>query len=76
MSKCPCYARLTSIEVAKLYRIIHETVLDFCGHHGLLDAHRLANLYGQYLKWKDELPDAVQDVEGDVEALPHTLFLQ
>lgn len=76
MSKHPCYGILTAIEVARLYKIIHRTVLDYCGHNGKPSTHTLVMLYGRFLKWREDLPDAVRDVGGDPEALPHALFLQ
>lgn len=76
VSNRPCHALLMWSENAKLYRIIHETILVYCGHDGKVTAHRLSRVYSLYRSWKEDLPQAFRDVEGDSEALPHVLFLQ
>lgn len=76
VSNRPCYAKLTGFEQAKLYRIVHETIHVYCGYDGKVTAHRLSSVYSLYRRWKENLPQALRDVEGDREALPHALFLQ
>lgn len=76
VSNRPCYAQLTGSEHAKLYCIVHETILTYCSHDGKVTARRLSRVYSHYRRWKEDLPHALRDVEGDREALPHILFLQ
>ena len=66
----------TAHENAKLYRIIHETILAFCGSRGKVSAHQLLVIYERYLGWKEHLPPSLSDVDGEVESLPHAIFLQ
>lgn len=67
----PCYSLWIVSAHARLYDIIHETILQYCAHEGRLSAPELLNLYTRYLDWKDNLPPAVQELRT-----PHCLFLQ
>lgn len=67
----PSYALLTVSEQAKLYRILHQTILDYCAHKGKLSAQKLSALYRLYLDWKGNLPAVVRDGET-----PHAVFLR
>ena len=58
-------------EHAKLYNIIHETILQYCAHDGRLSAPKLLSLYSRYLDWMDNLPPALLDLRT-----PHCLFLR
>ncbi len=75
-SQRPSYLIATAYEHAKLYRIVHETILVFCGSRGKVSAHHMLMIYERFLEWKERLPPPLANVEGDVEALPHTQFLQ
>lgn len=68
------FAALTACEHAKLYRIVHECILVYCGSRGKVSANSLLNLFQRYVRWKDELPPDLRSVEG--QPLPHVLFLQ
>lgn len=61
---------------AKLFRLVHETILIYCGSHSKVSAEQLLKLYERYLHWKDNLPPAIAAVELSVEPMPHVLFLQ
>ena len=65
---------LTSGEHAKLYRIVHETILVYCGSRGKVTAKGLAGLYERYLSWMEKLPIELKIDDSD--PLPHVLFLQ
>lgn len=58
-------------EHAKLYNIVHETILQYCAHEGRLSASELLSLYSRYLDWMDSLPPAVLELRT-----PHCLFLR
>lgn len=75
-SNRPSYTILTASELAKLYRIIHETVLLYCGKNGSVSSHHLLDIYQRYVKWKEELPPQICDVTPNNDALPHVLALQ
>lgn len=65
---------MTASEHAKLFRIVHETILVYCGSRGRVRAHHLLDIYGRFLSWKNGLPPELLDVID--EPLPHVLFLQ
>lgn len=67
----PSHSLWTLSAHAKLYNIIHETILQYCAHEGRLSAAELLNLYTRYLDWKSNLPPAVLESRT-----PHCLFLQ
>ncbi len=67
---------VTAHEHAKLYRIIHETILVFCGSRGKVSAHHMLLIYERFLGWKEGLPPSLSDVNEEVQPLPHVLFLQ
>lgn len=52
----PDHTVLTACELAKLYRVIHESILLYCGTSGKVSAHHLIKVYDRYLAWKEELP--------------------
>lgn len=72
----PDYAALTASESAKLYRIIHETILLYCGGTGRASARQLLKVYERFLSWKEELPTQISQTENDSNVSPHVLFLQ
>ena len=65
---------LTASEHARLFRIIHETILVYCGSRGRVSARALLDLYERYVDWKEHLPSDLRLQES--EPLPHVLFLQ
>ncbi len=67
-------AHLTACELAKLYRIVHECILVYCGTRSQVSADSLLDIFQRYIVWKDELPPDIRSVEG--QPLPHVLFLQ
>ena len=75
-SNRPSYTLLTASEMAKLYRIIHESVLLYCGMNGKVSAGHLLQVYRRYKQWKEELAPQLCDVASDSNALPHVLSLQ
>lgn len=72
----PSYTVLTASELARLYRVIHETILLYCGTNGKVSAHHLIKVYERFLAWKDELPSQISHVADDHSASPHALSLQ
>lgn len=70
----PSYSMLTATEHARLFRIIHETILVYCGSRGRVSARALLDLYERYVDWKEHLPPPLRVQEA--EPLPHVLFLQ
>ena len=68
------FATLTAREHAKLYRIIHESILVYCGARGKVSTDSLLDVFQRYLAWEEELPPDLRSVKG--EPLPHILFLQ
>lgn len=65
---------MTASENAKLFRIVHESILVYCGNRGKVRAQSLLDVYERYIGWKDDLPHVIQDLAN--EPLPHVLFLQ
>lgn len=76
MPQRPSHALVTAFEHAKLFRIVHETILTYCGKFGRVAAHDVSRLYDRYLAWMEELPELIRLVGGRVDALPHVIFLQ
>lgn len=68
------FATLTACEHAKLYRLVHECIIVYCGTGGKVSANILLDLFQRYLMWKDGLPPDLRSLEG--QPLPHILFLQ
>lgn len=67
-------AILTACESAKLYRIVHECILVYCGIRGKISADILLDVYQRYIRWKDDLPPDLRSVSD--QPLPHVLSLQ
>ena len=76
MTNRPSQALVTAFEHAKLFRLVHETILSICGKHDRVTAYELSRLYDGYLGWMEDLPQSIREVDGKPEALPHVLFLQ
>lgn len=72
----PSYALRTAFEHAKLFRIVHETILTYCGHNGRVSAFDVSLLYDRYLGWMEDLPELMRAGGGNEDVLPHVLFLQ
>lgn len=68
------FATQTACEHAKLYRIIHESILVYCGARGKVSAKALLDCFQRYVEWKDGLPPSLRSIES--QPLPHVLFLQ
>lgn len=68
------FSLLTASEHAKLFRIVHESILVYCGSRGRVSARALLDLYKRYVNWKANLPPDLRNLES--EPLPHVLFLQ
>ena len=75
-SSSPSHAIIIASEHAKLYRIIHETILVYCGKMGKVSVDELSEIYDQFMGWREDLPKVIQNVDGDYSAVPHALFLQ
>lgn len=69
------YRLLTSSSQAKLYRIIHETLLVYCSNQNKVSAQTLLGLYDRYVAWKESSPPGLANI-GQDELLPHVFFLQ
>ena len=67
-------ALLTARESAKLYRIVHECILVYCGIRDKISADSLLDVYQRYIRWKEDLPPDLRSVSG--QPLPHVLSLQ
>ncbi len=74
--KRPSYTILTASHLAKLYRVIHEAILLYCGNKGKVSAHHLIKVYERFLAWKEGLPSQISLVADDHSASPHALSLQ
>lgn len=74
--KRPGHALATAFEHAKLFRLVHETILTFCGKNGRVSAHALSGLYDRFLGWMEELPEMIRGVSDEANAVPHVIFLQ
>ena len=70
----PGHVSKTAYFHAALFRIVHKTILTFCGSQGKVGSQQMLALYDRYTEWRDDLPDVIGDLEG--EPLPHVLFLQ
>lgn len=68
------FATLSACETAKLYRLIHECILVYCGNRGKVSANILLDLFQRYIMWKDGLHPDIRNLEG--QPLPHVIFLQ
>ena len=68
------FATLTACEHAKLFRIIHQCILVYCGAQNNISADSLLDVFQRYKAWKSGLPPQLQCIED--EPLPHILFLQ
>lgn len=70
----PSFATVTAHEQAKLYRLVHECILVYCGARGKVSANSLFDLFQRHIAWKDGLPPDLRSVQG--QPLPHVIFLQ
>jgi len=68
------FAVMTASQHAKLFRIVHEVILVYCGSRGRVGANHLLDIYKRFVSWKDEMPPELLDGRDD--PLPHVLFLQ
>lgn len=72
----PGHFLVTAFEHAKLFHLVHETILTYCGNRGRVAAVELFQLYDRYLRWLAELTESVRTVKEDDNPLPHVIFLQ
>lgn len=72
----PDYSLISACEQAKLYRIVHEMLLAYCGSRGKVVVLPLLSIYERLLSWRKDLPISIRDVRAEDEAPPHQLFLQ
>lgn len=72
----PDYSLLAAHEQAKLYRIVHEILLAYCGSWAKVSAVPMMSIYERLLGWRKNLPVEIRDADSEDEALPHLLFLQ
>lgn len=75
-AKRPGHALITAFEHAKLFSLVHESILICCGTKGRVTAHALSRLYDQHLQWMKALPETIRGVREEDDPLPHVLFLQ
>ena len=64
----------SALALVTLFRIVHETILVYCGSRGKATTRQLLSLYERYLMWREALPQEI--AEMGQEPLPHVLFLQ
>ena len=60
--------------MAKLFRIIHESIVIYCGSRGNVSVRSLMDVYERFSAWKENLPTDMS--KTDAEPLPHILHLQ
>lgn len=72
----PGYSLISAFEQAKLYRIVHEILIAYCGIGGVVSVESIMPVYERLLSWKRELPMAISHTDSEAEAPPHLLFLQ
>lgn len=72
----PSRALETAAQSAELFRIVHETILTYCGSRGKVTAQQMLKLYERYLGWKEDLPPDIALLDLEAKPLPHVLFLQ
>lgn len=70
------HALSTARSQVKLYQIVHEAINLFYGAQGKATAQLILRCYARFLTWRDELPPPMNDIDGDVQPLPHVLHLQ
>lgn len=70
----PGHIDITASAQARLFRIVHESILIYCGSRGKVRAQQLLMLYDRYSTWRETLPRDIADLDN--EPLPHVLFLQ
>lgn len=67
---------LASCELAKLYRVVHETILLYCAAYGLVSSDGVLRVWKRYVEWKHDLPDIFQKIDETSDPLPYVLALQ
>lgn len=70
------HALITAFEHAKLFRLVHETILTYCGIHGQVTALELSRLYDLYIRWMEALFETIRVVREEDDSVPHVIFLQ
>lgn len=65
-----------SCELAKLYRMVHETILLYCAAYGLVTSDAVLRVWKRYMEWKHELPEIFQKIDDAADPLPYVLALQ
>ena len=78
--QCPAWPGLlatTNKEKNKLIVIIREMTSVLYGPRSqFIEAHQILTQYSKLANWRDDLPDSLRDLEGNInQALPHVLFL-
>ena len=63
-------------ELAKLYRVVHETILLYCAAYGLVTSDGVLKVWKRYVEWKDELPEIFKKIDDTADPLPYVLALQ
>lgn len=70
------YSLTSAYELAKLYTLVHEITLAYCGARGKIAVERMISIYDRLLTWRRQLPQGLRDPVAEDEAAPHLLFLQ
>ncbi|KAL9594951.1 MAG: hypothetical protein Q9219_006731 [cf. Caloplaca sp. 3 TL-2023] len=65
----------SAYQQAKLYRIVHEVLLSYCGSRGKVSGSEMISIYERLLNWKKELPTETKDAGNEDEGPHHLLFL-
>ena len=66
----------TAYHRANLFRLANRILQLYCGLEGNVRADSIIELYKDLMSWKEELPDALQVDDDDVNPLPHIWSLQ
>jgi hypothetical protein len=77
--QCPAWPGLlatTNREKSKLTAIIKDvTTMMYSEQGSQISARKVLQHYNRYVAWREELPDAIGNIEDNSQALPHVLSL-
>ena len=72
----PGHVFLTALYQARLFRIVHHSIVVYCGARGRITAEGVIQVYQRYVDWIESLPPPIKNTDVSSQPLPHVLSLQ
>lgn len=74
--RAPGFTIVTAVHQARLFRIVHASIILYCGARGKISAKSFLQCFKRYLEWKAELPPELECEGYEDDIPPCVLTLQ